>query len=179
MAKSRKSKIVLKITEVQSAKWFLAADAAGMPLSEWCKQAIDSTVEVRITETRGGAQTEPAEKAYAKQLPPTGKTDEQREAAQSIARRIIAIKENPELYNDPVQNLSFIQSTDSCRIVRIEMAAGTPPVITTCTYEPDKRLRHAEIAYANEKGDYITYQPEPEELEALRTLATEHLADLL
>lgn len=116
---------------------------------------------------------------YNKRLPSSRRADEQREAAQNIAQHIIAIMENPELYNDPEQNRSFIRSTDSCRIVRIETAAGTTPVIIICTYEPDKRLRHAEIAYANENGDYIPYQPEPEELEDLRTLATEHLADLL
>lgn len=82
---------------------------------------------------------------YHKQLPSSRKTDEQWEAVQSIARHIIAITENSQLYNDPEQNRSFIQSIDSCRIVRIETAAGTPPVAITFTYEPDKRLRHAEI----------------------------------
>lgn len=101
------------------------------------------------------------------------------QAARHVARHIVAITAKPELYNEPEQNGSLIRSIDSCRIIQIETTAGVPPVIVAFTYEPDKRLRSAVISYPDEKGGYIPYDPEPDELEALRTLAAEHLADLL
>ena len=101
------------------------------------------------------------------------------EAARGVARHIVAITAKPEIYNEPEQNASLIQSIDSCRIIRIESTVGVPPVIVAFTYEPDKRIRSAVISYPDEKGGYIPYDPEPDELDALRTLASEHLADLL
>ena len=62
------------------------------------------------------------------------------EAARHIARHIVVITAKPELYNEPEQNGSLIRAIDSCRIIRIETTAGTPPVIVAFTYEPDKRL---------------------------------------